>query len=153
VVEYGLIKFTHHVDPGTLLVLTVRAARNPFEPQARPHHSVGQTRTNFSGMDIKKLATLVIVFEVLIISAGVSAADLKYPYAPLPPYAADELQKLVDGVSGPTSSTSPARTPGAEKSVGQHKASQEESHAAAAVPKHRTHPAASTRRHGRHKLV
>jgi hypothetical protein len=152
-VEYGSIKFTHHVHPGTLLVLTVRAARNSFEPPARPHPSIGQTRTNSTGMDMKKLATLVIAFGFLIISAGVSAADLRYPYAPLPPYAADELQKLVDGLSGPTSSTSPTLAPDAEKSVDQHKASQEESHAAAAVPKRRTHPAAGTRRHACQKLV
>jgi hypothetical protein len=68
-----------------VLVLTVWAARNLL--------SVG----------------VVTLSGFLIISSRDSALSLKNPPMPWPPYAAEQLQKMIDGVNGASASIPAAR--------------------------------------------
>lgn len=94
------------------------------------------------------------------------AADATYPPAPLPPYAHDELQKVIDAATGrlpvvqPSSAApqsadtlqSPAvlqKGSYAAPRVMQH----DESHAAASASKRGARPSSKAHRHERHKYV
>lgn len=98
---------------------------------------------------MKKITTFAILFGFLTVTLGVSAASPQYPSAPLPPYAEQELQKVIDGSSGPSSSVAPV----ADKRAVTPKAAAEESHAAASVSKRLGRSTTSPRRHARHTLV
>lgn len=107
---------------------------------------------------MKKLATLMIAFGFVCAASVATAADAKYPYAPLPAYAHEELQKVIDAAAGPTPAASTVPQSAAtvqspatlrdEANVNP----QDQRHAAASVPKHGGR-ASKAHRHERHKFV
>lgn len=98
---------------------------------------------------MKRLATLTVLFGLLIASFGASAASPQYPPEPMPPYAAEELQKVVDGLSSPSGSLPEAPVKSAVKPEG----AADESHAAVSVQKHPNRAQTNARRHSPRKLV
>jgi hypothetical protein len=52
---------------------------------------------------------VAVLSGFLIISSRDSALSLKNPPMPWPPYAAEQLQKMIDGVNGPSASIPAAR--------------------------------------------
>lgn len=111
---------------------------------------------------MKKLATLMIALGSVCAASVATAADAKYPYSPLPAYAQEELQKVIDAAAGPmpVASTAPqsaatVQSPATlrdEANANPHAKPQDQSHAAASVPKHRGR-ASKAHRHERHKFV
>ncbi|MFL9882813.1 hypothetical protein PQR68_22990 [Paraburkholderia agricolaris] len=90
-----------------------------------------------------KIACLIIALGLACAaSSTVMAAAATYPPAPLPAYAQDELQKLIDAATGPL--------PAAATSSAAPRA--DEPHAARSVGKRGVRPA-KAHRHERHKYV
>ncbi|CAE6744297.1 hypothetical protein R69927_02939 [Paraburkholderia domus] len=112
-----------------------------------------------------KIAHLMISLGVACAASTAMAADAAYPPAPLPAYAQDELQKVIDAATGPlpAAQTSSTASQGAatmqSPAVLQHGSytnprvtPQDESHAAASTSKRGTRPS-KAHRHERHKYV
>lgn len=116
-----------------------------------------------------KLAPLMIAFG-LACAAGVpvsaSATDAKYPPAPLPAYAQDELQRVVDAATGASpdaqavlsapqgEATAPAAPAGLQN--GSYVAPRDQTHAAASTSTSsgkREGRSSKPRRHEKHKYV
>ncbi|MFM0646826.1 hypothetical protein PQR14_21080 [Paraburkholderia bryophila] len=116
-----------------------------------------------------KLAPLMIAFGLACaaaVPASASATDAKYPPAPLPAYAQDELQRVVDAASGSSPDaqavlsaprgevTAPAVPTGVQS--GSYAAPRNETHTAASVSTRSSkHEGRSSkpRRHEKHKYV
>ncbi|WP_176060435.1 hypothetical protein [Paraburkholderia sp. BCC1876] len=122
-----------------------------------------------------KLAPLMIAFGLACaaaVPASASATDAKYPPAPLPAYAQDELQRVVDAASGSSPDaqavlsaprgemTAPAVPTGVQN--GSYAAPRNETHTAASVstrsststsPSKREGRSSKPRRHEKHKYV
>ncbi|WP_341312804.1 hypothetical protein WN982_15385 [Paraburkholderia sp. IMGN_8] len=111
---------------------------------------------------MKELATLMIASGFVCAASVAMAADAKYPYAPPPAYAQEELQKVIDAATGPmpVASTVPqiaatVQSPATlcdEANADRHANPQDQPHAAASVPKHGGR-ASKAHRHERHKFV
>ncbi|KAE8757895.1 MULTISPECIES: hypothetical protein [Paraburkholderia] len=116
-----------------------------------------------------KIAHLMIALGLACAVSATStamAANATYPPAPLPAYAQDELQKVIDAATGPlpaaqTSSTapqsaatpqSPAVLPNGPYATPRISPHDDEPHAAASASKRGARPS-KAHRHERHKYV